>query len=107
MGLLTEVTMLNLGQNSLTGTAPTQLGCLTKLTTGGPYGFLQSNLLSGTLPSELGYYVQMNSELTLHNNKFDGTLPTGWCFETGVATAYASPIFSLIAFHFAAQNSGI
>ena len=33
-GLLTELTELNLGRNSLGGTIPTQMGGLTKLVTG-------------------------------------------------------------------------
>ena len=58
-GLLTEVTELNLGRNEFTRTMPSEIGCMTKLVTGGGWGLVASNQLTGTLPTELGNLDQM------------------------------------------------
>ena len=61
-GLLTDVTELNLGRNEITGTMPSEIGCMTKLVTGGDWdGMVYSNQLTGSLPTELGNLVQMTS----------------------------------------------
>ena len=62
-GLLTDVTELNLGLNEITGTLPSEIGCMTKLVTGGSYGFVLSNQLTGTVPTELGNVDQMTRSM--------------------------------------------
>ena len=75
-GRLTAVTILNLGQNSLTGTLPTEIGHMTSLLSGGDWGFVLSNSLDGSIPTELGNLVEMAKNLEVSNNAFSGTLPT-------------------------------
>ena len=59
-GLLTDVTKLNLGSNSFTGTFPSEIGRMTKLVTGGDWdGLVCSNKLTGPMPTELGQLDQM------------------------------------------------
>ena len=53
------MTEWNLGRNAFTGMLPSEIGCMTKLVTGGDYGLVTSNQLTGTLPSELGNFGQM------------------------------------------------
>ena len=76
-GLLTDVTELNLGNNEMTGSIPTEIGCMPKVVTGGSAGFMGSNALTGSVPTELGALVQMTSYVGLHGNKLSSTLPTG------------------------------
>ena len=62
-GLLTDVTELNLGRNEITGTMPSEIGCMAKLVLGGNYGMVISNQLTGSLPTELGNLDQMTSSM--------------------------------------------
>lgn len=61
---------LQLAINGLTGTIPTFLGMLTKLT----FLDLQGNSLSGPIPTELGNLTSLQT-LRLGDNSFEGTLP--------------------------------
>ena len=57
---MTDVTELNLGLNTFTGTLPSEIGRMTKLVTGGGWdSFVASNKLKGPLPTELGQLDQM------------------------------------------------
>jgi hypothetical protein len=70
LGSLSELTVLWLFSNELMGSIPTQLGNLSKLTR----LYLNSNRLTGSIPSELGNLSEL-TRLTLSNNQLDGTIP--------------------------------
>eukprot|EP00543_Licmophora_paradoxa_P010206 CAMPEP_0202475322 /NCGR_PEP_ID=MMETSP1360-20130828/92838_1 /ASSEMBLY_ACC=CAM_ASM_000848 /TAXON_ID=515479 /ORGANISM="Licmophora paradoxa, Strain CCMP2313" /LENGTH=505 /DNA_ID=CAMNT_0049102475 /DNA_START=33 /DNA_END=1550 /DNA_ORIENTATION=+ len=71
VGLLTQLTSLDLFNNALTGSIPTELGMLTKLS----WLFLHNNALTGSLPTQLGMLIQLNS-LSLYSNELRGHIPT-------------------------------
>ena len=87
VGQLANLTILDLSNNSLAGSLPTQIGRLNNVHT---ITFWQ-NSLSGALPSELGT-VNSNGapfelkELSFSDNSFTGALPT----ELGLQTALQS-----------------
>ena len=66
-----EVSYLDLGENNLVGTIPTELGNLRELDT----LYLYENELSGTIPTELGSLTRMEV-LELDHNQLSGTIPT-------------------------------
>ncbi len=66
-----EVTSIDLSDNNLSGTIPTELGDLTSLQTLSLY----SNSLSGTIPTELGDLTSLQT-LSLYSNSLSGTIPT-------------------------------
>lgn len=76
----TAVTRLELNDNSLVGSLPSQVGLLTGLTA---YLRLDANALSGSLPTELGRLTAMTEVLYLWGNSFTGALPT----QLGLLTA--------------------
>ncbi|KAG7365801.1 RHS repeat-associated core domain containing protein [Nitzschia inconspicua] len=61
---------LNLSNNGLSGTLPTEIGLLTNITSLS----LSHNHLMGPVPSELGYLQQLQ-QLHLDRNRFSGSLP--------------------------------
>jgi len=65
-----RVTSINLGDNNLTGSLPTEIGDFTELN----YLGLWSNLITGTIPSEIGNLSNL-VELDLSPNAFSGTIP--------------------------------
>jgi len=71
LGYLTRLTILSLYSNQLTGTLPTQLAALTRL---GDMNF-GSNQLTGSLPTELGMMTSL-SIIHVDTNQFIGTLPS-------------------------------
>ncbi len=71
LGSLTYLEELNLSQNQLSGTIPSELGNLTNLTALS----LFSNRLSGGIPSELGNLSNLEL-LALFENNLRGTIPT-------------------------------
>ncbi len=71
LGSLTHLEGLNLSQNQLSGTIPLELGNLTNLTTLSLY----ANRLSGGIPSELGNLSNLEL-LALFENNLRGTIPT-------------------------------
>ncbi len=71
LGSLTNLEELNLSQNQLSGTIPLELGSLNNLTTLS----LFDNRLSGGIPSELGNLSNLEL-LALFENNLRGTIPT-------------------------------
>ena len=70
IGLLTQLTHLNLSTNLLTSTIPLEIGLLTQLT----YLDLSTNSFSGTIPYEIGKLTQLYS-LNLYQNSLRRTIP--------------------------------
>lgn len=70
LGSLTYLVDLNLSQNQLRGTIPSELGNLTNLTSLSLFG----NRLSGGIPSELGNLIDL-VVLALMDNNLRGTIP--------------------------------
>ena len=71
IGLLTNLTSLNLFYNAVSGPIPPEIGNLVNLT----YLNLGYNELSGSIPSEIGNLLNLNY-LLLGNNHFSGTIPS-------------------------------
>jgi Leucine-rich repeat (LRR) protein len=71
LGKLTQLVHLTLANNQLTGTIPTTLGSLTQLSR---ISFFL-NQLSGTIPTTLSHLTQLNL-FDFGNNQLNGTLPT-------------------------------
>ena len=77
LGNLTNLTALWLSSNQLTGSIPTQLGNLTKLVSLN----LRNNRLTGSIPTQLGSLTKLQGStfspgLNLSNNQFTGSIPT-------------------------------
>ena len=70
LGNLTELSRIDLDENSLTGAIPPQLGMLKKLT----HLYLQDNELSGEIPPELGSMTALQV-LYPENNELTGAVP--------------------------------
>ena len=70
LGNLTNLNDLRLHQNSLSGSIPAELGDLVNLT----ILYLPQNSLSGSIPPELGDLVNLQT-LSLYNNSLSGTIP--------------------------------
>ena len=89
-GLLTDVTMLNLGINAFTGTTPTEIGRLTKLTSGSGFdGFLATNQLVGEAPTQLGLLTDFERYFFISKNQFTGSLPSELGSLTKMTSVYA------------------
>ena len=71
LGNLGSLLILNLGENQLSGPIPTELGKLANLQT----LYLHKNKLSGTIPTQLGNLQTLNY-LSLGGNQLSGTIPT-------------------------------
>ena len=70
LGSLTNLRSLNLGANGLTGSIPAELGSLANLET----LELSNNELTGSIPEELGLLANLES-LALSNNGLTGSIP--------------------------------
>ena len=70
LGNLTNLTLFDLSDNILIGSIPSELGNLTNLTR---FGLLK-NLLSGNIPSELGNLTNLTT-LWLYDNNLTGNIP--------------------------------
>ena len=66
-----RVTYISIHTNNLTGTLPSSIGNLSKLTT----LYLGYNKLTGNLPSSLGNLVDLDY-FSLDNNNFTGSIPS-------------------------------
>ena len=71
LGSLTNLQSLSLGLNQLTGEIPTELGILANLR----WLELFNNQLTGEIPTELGILANLQ-ELVLYNNQLTGEIPT-------------------------------
>jgi len=71
IGQLTNLSALYLSNNSLSGTIPIEIGQLTNLSA----LYLFNNSLRGTIPTEIGKLTNL-SALYLFNNSLSGTIPT-------------------------------
>ena len=78
IGLLKNLTFLDLSSNKFNGTLPTEIGLLTSLS----HLDLSSNTFNDTLPTEIGLLTSL-THLDLSSNTFNGTLPT----EIGLLTS--------------------
>ncbi|KAL7490391.1 hypothetical protein ACHAWT_000019, partial [Skeletonema menzelii] len=65
------VTSLDLGNNNLSGSIPTEIGLLKSL----EYLYLYTHQLTGTIPSEIGLMENL-TVLDLYNNQLNGTIPS-------------------------------
>lgn len=74
LGLLTNLKYMYLYSNHLTGTLPSQLGLLTALS----YLYIYDNWLSGSIPKEIESLVELQ-DIRLYNNSFTGTIPSSIC----------------------------
>ena len=74
LGLLSKITRhIRVSSNSISGTLPTQLGLLTQLSS---QLAVSVNSISGTLPTQLGLMTKLSSQLAVSHNSISGTLPT-------------------------------
>jgi hypothetical protein len=71
IGNLTNLTQLRLHHNSLSGSIPTEIGNLTNLT----LLYLYNNSLSGSIPTEIGNLTNLTL-LYLYSNSLSGSIPT-------------------------------
>ena len=71
LGNLTRLEALSLAENRLRGTIPPELGNLTRLT----LLYLYANTLDGSIPMELGNLSKLE-QLALSWNRLQGTIPT-------------------------------
>jgi len=71
LGNLTRLEVLSLEENRLRGSIPPELGYLSDLT----LLFLDSNQLNGPIPIELGMLTKLE-QLFLSDNQLEGTIPT-------------------------------
>ena len=71
LGNLNQLADLHLGENQLSGNIPPQLGSLTNLI----WLDLENNQLSGSVPTELGNLNQL-TELDLYQNQLSGSIPS-------------------------------
>jgi len=70
LGNLTQLTTLNLHNNTLAGIIPSELGKLKMLTE----LLLSANLLTGEIPAEFGSMEQLEN-LYLYSNQLNGSIP--------------------------------
>ncbi|MGF7138679.1 leucine-rich repeat domain-containing protein [Roseimarinus sediminis] len=71
LGLLDQLTLLNLRSNRLTGQLPPELGLLANL----EYLYLYGNTLTGEIPAELGNLANLK-RLYLYSNQLSGAIPS-------------------------------
>ena len=66
-----STTGLDLGMHGLTGSMPSEIGCLTNLT----YMWLGMNQLTGEIPIEIGNLMNLE-QLNLYGNDLTGSIPS-------------------------------
>ena len=71
---IATTTEIDLSGNQLTGSIPSEIGCLTNLT----YLDLYNNQLTGEIPSEIGNLTRLYS-LRLYDNLLTGDIPQEVC----------------------------
>mmetsp|Transcript_43133 Transcript_43133/g.116481 ORF Transcript_43133/g.116481 Transcript_43133/m.116481 type:complete len:785 (-) Transcript_43133:452-2806(-) len=73
IGLLTKVTSLKLQRSGFTGAIPSEMGCMTKI----ELSFdLFGNAFSSTIPTELGFMTKATYGMRLEESELEGPLPT-------------------------------
>ena len=89
-GLLTIATELTMAHNSMVGSIPSELGCMTALEKGASYlkSMFEENLLTGKLPTEIGKLTAFTEWFRFSQNQFTGSIPS----ELGGLTALASDL---------------
>ena len=70
LGLLSDLTLLDLHSNNISGSLPTEIGLWANLT----YFDVSNNRLSTTLPSEIGSWANLTFFIA-HHNLLTGTIP--------------------------------
>lgn len=86
IGNLTELTFLNLNRNPLGGTIPASIGKLKKL----EHLWLANCKLSGDIPFDIGHLIELR-DLILCENKLSGTIPS----EIGVMSKLDRLVLSM------------
>ena len=71
-GLLTKAVSITLEKNSFNGVIPTQIGYLTVLSE----WYMAQNQLTGQLPTEIGNVDAMSGDFDLRSNALGGTVPS-------------------------------
>ncbi|KAI2505040.1 hypothetical protein MHU86_9396 [Fragilaria crotonensis] len=79
IGLLTQLTYLDVESNSLSSTIPSEIGLLTQLRKLD----ISRNALTSTIPSEIGLLTLL-TELDFSNNQLTGTIPSSLCSLTSL-----------------------
>ncbi|KAI2505057.1 hypothetical protein MHU86_9413 [Fragilaria crotonensis] len=79
IGLLTQLTYLDVEGNSLSSTIPSEIGLLTQLRKLD----ISRNALTSTIPSEIGLLTLL-TELDFKNNELTGTIPSSLCSRTSL-----------------------
>jgi hypothetical protein len=79
LGQLSQLSDLELVDNSFTGPLPTTLGALTLLR----YFFAQDNFFSGTIPTEFVSLTQL-VDFNVTSNRLTGEFPSGMCSLTSL-----------------------
>ena len=115
IGLITDLAVFNLVDNSLHGSIPPSISSLSNMISLG----LSSNRLSGTLPSSLVNMTNL-SLLLLRNNSLEGTLPPRLChvpindllgyrnsFFTGCFSPYLPPTSSPTTYFESYSNTSL
>lgn len=79
---MNNLQVLNLYNNAITGTLPTELGNMNNLGS----LFLNNNFITGIVPTEIGEMAGLTS-LTLHENDLEGMMPDSICDSGVIVTA--------------------
>ena len=74
IGNLTNLTFLYLTNTQLTGSIPSEIGNLTNM----EYLYLYNNQLTGSIPPEIGNLTNL-TDLRLHDNQLKGEIPESIC----------------------------
>jgi len=83
LGMMTSMTTLEVGQNNLDSSLPTELGMMTNMREFWVY----NNNLESSLPTELGLMTAMTN-FRVYNNNLEGSLPTELELLTAMQTFY-------------------
>jgi hypothetical protein len=85
LGMLSALTNIELDGNSLTGSIPSELG---KFSRASFFFAMSRNSLTGFIPSELGRLTALREQFLLHNNDLSGSIPSQLGLLTGLTTKF-------------------